>query len=175
MREPPDDGPASPSSKVVARVALSGPLRATVRMLAQARWYAEDVRWNLWDFAVEVREVLRCGVCLSDLRWLVANGLAEHADEITAPPDQRRRFKPTAPGSLTLASCFVITDIGMRLADDGRVMVSPVHPLTGESQAPTPPSFRVAWCQSAIETQPVIGAPKPARGCCVEVGLDSEF
>ena len=93
--------------------ALPPAVRPGVALLAQARWYADDLRRDRWDFAVEIRALRRAGLSLSDLRWLVCREYVEHAREVTVMGAAHRDFH--CHGGLTFSrrTAFVLTDSGM--------------------------------------------------------------
>lgn len=67
------------------------------------------------DFAVEIGEFRRAGVSTAELRWLVAQGYARHAEEL-APAGAQRQFQLASPLVLSNRSCFVLADAGLALA-----------------------------------------------------------
>jgi hypothetical protein len=96
-------------------VVSSRSLPEVLSPLAQAKTYAEDAGKTPWDFAVEIESLRADGLSLSDLRWMVAKGYAEHAEEISGDGDVTRRFKPRQHLGFSARSCFVLTELGMRL------------------------------------------------------------
>ena len=66
-------------------------VRAAIRLLHEGLFYAQDVDLPPWDFAVEIQRLRDAKVTNSDLRWLVAKGYVEHADEhiVDARPSAR--------------------------------------------------------------------------------------
>ena len=57
----------------------------------------------------------RLGLTARDLKWLVSNGYAKHAREVTKPEDRTRKFRAGRTLVLTDQSCFVATTAGMSL------------------------------------------------------------
>ena len=102
------DHPPDPSFEVRSSVRL----HATFHEFLRAFEYAQDLRTNLWDFAVELSCLRRLNATNSDLRWLVAAGLVDHAIETTAPGDATRSFKRLPRLLFTRRTCFVLTSKG---------------------------------------------------------------
>jgi len=84
--------------------------------LLQAREYADDVRTDIWDFALELRELRSVELTNSDLRWLVMKGYVEHARETTVPGEDQRSFRRTKGLWFNKKTCFVLTDEGAEAA-----------------------------------------------------------
>ena len=77
------DSHAAPS----APVEMSGRVGEALLFLLKAKEYADDVATDLWDFALELRELRSLGLTNSDLRWLVMKGYVDFARELTEPGD----------------------------------------------------------------------------------------
>ncbi len=75
----------------------------------------DDVRADRWQYAVEIHSLRRLGLTARDLKWLVSNGYAEHAREVTTPPDRTRKFCAGRKLVFTDQTCFVATTAGMSL------------------------------------------------------------
>src|SRR5262245_48595904 len=86
--------------------------RAGLALLWQACWYARDAGADLWDFALEIDRLYETGVTISDLRWLVAKGFAEHGQERSFYGDAHRSFRPGAGLNFVPTTCFVLTPTG---------------------------------------------------------------
>ncbi len=95
-------------------------LRAGLALLWQAYRYAEDAGAALWDFALENETLYATELSISDLRWLVAKGFAEHGQETSFYGDPHRSFRPSKGLNFVQASCFVLTPKGAGLA--GRIL-----------------------------------------------------
>jgi hypothetical protein len=93
--------------KMVARI-LPG-----LDRLLRAYECAQDVGCDLWDFALEVRELRAAELTNSDLRWLVCKGYAEHAREVTLPGEDCRSFRRVKGLTFTKRTCFVLTKRGV--------------------------------------------------------------
>jgi hypothetical protein len=89
---------------------------AGLTFLLQAREYADDVQTDIWDFALELRELRSVELGNSDLRWLVMKGYVEHARETTLPGEAQRSFRRTKGLSFNKKTCFVLTDAGAEAA-----------------------------------------------------------
>jgi hypothetical protein len=55
---------------------------------------------------------LALGLTVTDLRWLIRRGLAEHAKETTIPGDPARTFRSLAPTSFPPDACLALTPDG---------------------------------------------------------------
>jgi len=91
-------------------------LSAGLTLLLQAHDYAQRLRRDPWEFALELRHLSSAGLSPNHLRWLLCAGYVEHAVERTPADAKRRSFRPL--GSLTLpeGTCFVLTADGLGLA-----------------------------------------------------------
>jgi hypothetical protein len=76
---------------------------------------AVDLRFDPWEFAVRLPALLVTGLSETDIRWLVAHGLAEPARELVRPRSRRRTFRRMANLALTDDTCFVLTPAGAGL------------------------------------------------------------
>lgn len=81
--------------------------------LVKAKEYADDVEADLWDFALELRELKSLGLTNSDLRWLVLKGYVEVARETTEPGDEQRTFRKSRGLTFVRRHGFVITSAGV--------------------------------------------------------------
>jgi hypothetical protein len=88
---------------------------AALELLARGAAYALDADSSPWDFAVEIESLTNLGLTTNDLRWLVAKGYVEHADEVTSDADAHRRFEPCRHQAFEKRTCFVLTALGARL------------------------------------------------------------
>jgi hypothetical protein len=91
-------------------------LRAGLALLWQAYRYAQDVGADLWDFALESDKLYEAELTVSDLRWLVAKGFAEHGQETSFYGDPHRSFRPSTGLNLVPTTCFVLTPKGAEFA-----------------------------------------------------------
>ena len=83
-------------------------------MLLVAYRYAQEVRRDLWEFAVEIQCLRDAGMNNAELRWLVCKGLVQHAEEENNESNMKSRRVFRKVGDLTLLqrSCFVLTKKG---------------------------------------------------------------
>jgi hypothetical protein len=100
----------SDQSRVPSRV------YAALKLLLESHAYAEDLGGSPWDFAVEMPSLRELGITNSDVRWLVAKQLLDHAREITMPGEERRSFQQCNHLTLSKKTCFVLTAQGLDFA-----------------------------------------------------------
>ena len=108
-----DSGPTSVACTfqfVRAAIRDREPIGVAAGMLLRAHQYAKQSGSNPWHFAVELEEFHQVGVSRSELRWLIVNGFALHAKEISVPNAPGRTFKCLAKHDLPTAVCFVLSD-----------------------------------------------------------------
>ena len=81
-----------------------------------AAWeFAKSCQQNLWDFAVEIRELNDLGIENHSIRWLICHRLIQHAIECSGPTDVKRKFACAQNLSIETRSCFTITTQGRNL------------------------------------------------------------
>src|SRR5262245_53891093 len=85
-------------------------------LLLKAAEYAELVRCPHWQFAVEIGDLRELGLSRADLRYLVAVGLLEHANEVLPAPDGDRRFQSLGKLTFSNRTCFILTAAGRAAA-----------------------------------------------------------
>jgi hypothetical protein len=107
-----------PETRIPARAELL-PVRwrQGLKLLVDAWQYAQDLRVEVWDFAVELEALRAAGLSTADLRWLVCKGYVRHAAEIPAGGKEGRAFRPLARLTVTEETCFVLTEMGRRPAE----------------------------------------------------------
>jgi hypothetical protein len=110
MRPPPSGPPGGGSDP-----APSSSILTALSLLRRARDAAVELRLDPWEFAVSLTELLAAGLTGTDVRRLVAGGLAEHAHERVRPQSDRRSFRRMANLAFTARTCFVLTPAGERL------------------------------------------------------------
>jgi hypothetical protein len=98
-----------------ARLGLTAVTQAGLKVLFDARAYAELAGLSVWEFAVEIRSLAALGITTNDLRWLVCQGYAAHAKEVTTPGRTYRDFEAIANFMMPEETCFVLTDEGLTL------------------------------------------------------------
>lgn len=109
---PPSNDCAEPATPPVPKN-----LRAGLALLWQAYAYARDAGADPWDFAVEIDVLYEAELTISDLRWLVAKGYAEHGQETTFYGDPHRSFRKSTGLTFVRTTCFVLTPKGAEFAD----------------------------------------------------------
>jgi hypothetical protein len=90
-------------------------LKPALRAMLRAWHFAHDLGESPWEFAVEIRALRDFGMTDSDLRWLVAKGLAEFAEDSRKPGRGPRRFRRRNRLPFNDRSCFVLTENGSAL------------------------------------------------------------
>jgi hypothetical protein len=108
-----EPGPVAPE---ISKSRLSPRIKAALATLLEAHEYVRDLGSSPWEFAVELSALRRLRVSNSDLRWLVARGLVEHAVEVTRTGDAARGFRQPPRPVFSKRACFVLTPAGMELA-----------------------------------------------------------
>ena len=89
---------------------------AALTRLVDAYRYAQQLKRDIWDFALELPALESTGCGRSDLRWLLCKGQALHGVERTATGDSKRKFEIGLNLSIQAESCFVLTAKGYRWA-----------------------------------------------------------
>lgn len=87
-------------------------LHSALQLLLASYGYAHDAKRDAWQLAVEIDELRQRGLALSDLRWLVAKGFAQHRRELTVPGDPDRSFRPLSPTEFPGTAAVVLTESG---------------------------------------------------------------
>ena len=85
--------------------------------LLRAHVCAQDANASTWDFALHVSELFQNGMSMSDIRWLIAKGFAEHGQEISVFGNPHRSFLRVDGLVIDIASCLVLTPSGVNLAE----------------------------------------------------------
>lgn len=102
-----------------------GAITKALATLLHAADFAQFSGRPLWDFAVELSELHRLSLDTAAIRWLLLEGLVEMAieervdlshSEIVQPIPGHRTFRPIHTMAETDGLCFVLTEIGIRLA-----------------------------------------------------------
>jgi len=107
-------GPGRQASSVGLRIRDRH--RAGLAILLEACEYAMELQRCAWDFAVEGDELRRAGLSSSDIRWLICNGLVDHAHERRSVEDDQRAFQSNGRLTFRRNSCFVLTEAGAVVA-----------------------------------------------------------
>ena len=119
-----NDGPAGDGVGERASPTIDDNFQAGLALLWQAYVYAQDAGAARWDFALESDRLYATELTISDLRWLVAKGFAEHGQETSFYGDPHRSFRPSKGLNFVPTTCFVLTPKGAEFA--GRVLKVPV-------------------------------------------------
>ena len=90
--------------------------RQALRILLQAWEQARKLKFDEWEFAVELEVLQAAGVSTNELRWLVASGHAGHALERSRPGARRRSFSRARNLFFTEQSCFALSGKGASIA-----------------------------------------------------------
>ncbi len=115
-----NNGTAVEESGEEAAPPIAANVRAGLALLWQAYRYAQDAGADQWDFALESDGLYETGLTISDLRWLVAKGFAEHGQETSFYGDPHRSFRPSGGLNFVPTTCFVLTAKGAEFA--GRIL-----------------------------------------------------
>lgn len=116
-------------------------------LFLQAAVDALECELDPWQFSVPLRELREIGLLGIDVRWLIAQGIVNHAAEIEGQDVGRRLHKRMANLAITDASCFLITEVGRRWAEHlSSVQTTPARPenSVGESSPPPLPFWDAA-------------------------------
>jgi hypothetical protein len=130
---------AETSTPDIASSRVTPEIRSALLLLLDAAERAQDAGTDVWQFSVELSVLREIGLTKNECRWLVAQGLAEHACEHTTHNANRRTFQPYANLALPEGTCFVIAKRGAAYAD---VLLQSESPLpavrVGTSWNPSP-------------------------------------
>ncbi|SFI18324.1 hypothetical protein [Planctomicrobium piriforme] len=134
-------------------------LQQVLSLLCRANGYARELHVDRWQFAVDYDELLDAGASRTDLRWLVASRMVDHALETTAPGSDKRSFSPLVSTQLPLETSFVLSDIG--LARCGLLAEESIAPASHPDRHLTDPADAAATIQQSTSEKPVNGSPTP--------------
>ncbi|MEX2113733.1 MAG: hypothetical protein WD845_11140 [Pirellulales bacterium] len=95
-------------------------IKAALAILLEGLGYAEDLKTESWEFAVELSSLRRLRLSNNDLRWLLARGMIEHAVEVAGNGGSGRTFRKRARAVFGKRSCFILTGAGATLARELR-------------------------------------------------------
>jgi hypothetical protein len=95
-----------------------------------------------WQFAVTLTGLLRAQLTETGLRFLVAEGYVSHGIESTETGASGRKIAPARHLLFGEASCFVLTETGVALAN----RLSPARPEPPPEHGPTP--VRPRWVKA---------------------------
>ena len=91
-------------------------IAAGLQLLLQSRHLARDAERDIWEFAVEKDILYAAGTSYSDLRWMICQGIIQHAYEIKEDVGSSRQFSKDAELAFNDRSCFVLTTEGEEFA-----------------------------------------------------------
>lgn len=92
-------------------------VQAGIQLLFEATQDARHFAVDKWQYAPSIMEFLATGATGADLRWLITEGCVEHAIDRSDQDSVEREFvQPFAALSFSDRSCFVITEVGRKLA-----------------------------------------------------------
>jgi hypothetical protein len=121
-------------------------IRTALGLLRDALEGAVDLRKDVWEFAVSLRELREGGVTTTDLRWLVGMGYVRHALEGTKVNEIGRSFRPARNAAFGGRVCFVLTPEGVRFAEDRtRLAANGFLPARNDRTNLSPSSSRPRW------------------------------
>ena len=81
-------------------------------VLLRARQAADSFDLDIWQFAVDLSDLVGSGLTKTDCRTLVCGGFVCHAREISMAGEGKRTFQNPANLTFGYDSCFVLTDRG---------------------------------------------------------------
>jgi hypothetical protein len=140
------DSVSSHGAALSRTASIDGISRIGLVLLWRAFAYARDAGENLWDFALRIDRLYETGLTISDLRWLVAKGFAEHGQETSFYGDPHRSFRPSTGLNFVPTTCFVLTPKGAEFA--GRVLKESAGAKRGTTTHPRPgPLASSATCR----------------------------
>lgn len=118
---------------------LKSTLKDGLALLWRAFQYARHLGTDVWDFAVERAELCDRGLSTVDLRWLIASGYVEYAQEHGGAQTVKRSFH-AGVSFLAKRVGFVLTEAGAALALETFSKLSPAQESPGrEPGKPAPP------------------------------------
>jgi hypothetical protein len=113
-----NNNPVTEASGNKAALQIDANLCAGLALLWKASLYATDAGADPWDFALEIDLLYETGLTISDLRWLVAKGLARHGQETSFYGDPHRTFRLSEGLNFVAASCLILTPHGVEIFSD---------------------------------------------------------
>jgi hypothetical protein len=134
-------------------------LVAAAELMVSAADLARSLERSTWDFAVEIEELKSIGVSHALLRWLVCQGLVEHAIELVPATGGERQFRFSGQLTFGRRTCCVLTDSGYCKASTA---ITSVAPLSRRVHGPNGSALSVSSSKSTTkDDQPRSPAPKP--------------
>jgi hypothetical protein len=145
---------------------LSGGIRAALALLQRALDCAKDARAPAWDFALEVGQLYAAGLTITDLRWMVAKELVEHAEETSVHGNEHRSFTPSRGLNFLPTTCVLLTIKGVALAARESTALSDEFPVPKEksyAKASLKPQWDAARRELSLGGRTVKKFHVPAR------------
>lgn len=104
---------ASPSAGLSLRLSQTRLQKSRcLRILAEARRYAEEMGCDAWQFAVEWKHLREAGISVSELRYLIMARLVQQGHEITHADEIDRRFRMVPGRRIGARAAFALTEEG---------------------------------------------------------------
>ena len=126
-------------------------LRAGLALLWRAYVCTQATGANMWDFAMRTGRLYEAGMTSSDLRWMVAKGLAQHQQEASGYDEGHRSLRGTNGYFFDEHTCLILTPSGAALAE---------HVF--REQPPWPQATLSALAAVAEDTSVLATARRPA-------------
>lgn len=108
-----------PAQRAVSSRIPTSLQRRVLRLLSEAWLAAQEEGKEIWQFAVEINQLLALGLNYTDLRRLLCGGYVEHAQERTTKRNSQRVFQPLKTLLLPRRACFVLTAKGRQIVSEG--------------------------------------------------------
>ena len=124
-----------PTLRQLAKYDTSSSIAHGLDQLLQSWELAKEVDRDIWEFALEKASLNDEGVSNSDLRWMICQGLIEHAYEVKEHVGASRQFQTAVELRLEDRSCFVLTSEGHRLAQQIVSKLGGIRGKNGQSAA----------------------------------------
>jgi hypothetical protein len=87
-----------------------------IAMLLSAWRFAQQLRVDVWTYAVEIEGLSMAGLTATDLRWLECNGYIDHAIETTRAHQDNRTFRKNGRMMFPAKTAVVLTAAGAEAA-----------------------------------------------------------
>lgn len=108
----PDLRTESPRGAPIRSIGHGLEMSRALKLLAEARHFAEQFGCDLWQFAVEWRHFRDAGISISELRYLLLRGFIAQADEVTEANEELRRFRSVYGHRISRRAAFILTPEG---------------------------------------------------------------
>jgi hypothetical protein len=112
-------GPFTPAPKRAKQFQrATAPHEIALERLLQAHRCAKHFGQPVWQFALDIEDLIRQGLSEAGLGELVGRADLEHRFEMTRATDRQRKFREASRRTFTVKSCFVLTDKGAAAATE---------------------------------------------------------